>query len=340
MDLYDKKIINLLIKNCRYSLIDIAKAVNLSKDSVKYRINRLEKQKIITGFSLMIDPRQFGYFVNHLLLKLKTISEIENQDILKKLKEHPNITFISSQSGTFDMQIIFHTKTIYKKNQILEEILSIFKDLITNYKEVTHIRDYSFSFLFSDIDVNISVKEKNDSSFSKLIEKNKKVTQQIPQEIINYDKIDREIIKAITKNPREKLNTIAEKIGINNETVKNRIKSLIKKKAIYRFSLYPNHSQLDLFNYMLLFKIEILPKEIEKKLNNFLENSIFILYAAKFNGAYNLFIYILAKNPNEFTAHLNELKNILDDYIIEYDLSILTQIHKFQLISDDLLIEK
>ncbi|MCA9459249.1 MAG: AsnC family transcriptional regulator [Nanoarchaeota archaeon] len=335
MDLYDKKIIKLLIENCRYSLTDIAKAVSLSKDSVNYRINRLEKQQIITNYSLMIDSRAFGYFVNHLLLKLKTISKIEKEKILEKLKEHKNITFISSQSGTFDMQIIFHTKTVFEKNKILEEILLILENKIKNYKEVTHIKDYSFSFLFSDIDVSISLKKKNDISFSKLIIENKKVTQNIPKEIITCDKIDKKIVKELLKNPREKISNIAKIMRMSNEGIKNRIKSLIKKKAIYNFSLYPNHSQLDLFNYMLLFKIEILPKEIEKKLNLFLETSNFILYAAKFNGAYNLFIYTLAKNPNEFTTHLNEIKSILDDYIIEYDLSILTQIHKFQLISED-----
>jgi Lrp/AsnC family leucine-responsive transcriptional regulator len=75
MDLYDKKILRLLIENCRYSPTDIAKTVNLSKDSVKNRIKRLEEKEIITNYSLMVDPRVLGYSIYHILLKLESLKD-------------------------------------------------------------------------------------------------------------------------------------------------------------------------------------------------------------------------------------------------------------------------
>ncbi len=337
MDLYDKKIAKLLIENCRYNLSDIAKAVNLSKDTVKYRIKRLENENLISNYSVLFNPRKFGYTVNHLLLKLKSIDLQKEKAILEKIINHKNVTFVSSQSGTYDLQIIFHIKTVFEKDRITTEFLNLFKNKVRDYKIVEHINDYNFSFLFDDVDIDISIKNKSDTSFSVQLNKVKDAAYKIPKEIAQFDETDKKIMKQLIINPQDKLTNIGNKIGMTSEGVKKRIRNIIEKEGILKFSLYPNHEKLGLFNYMLMFKIESLPTEVENKLKQFLIKNNFIVYAANMQGAYNLFVYILAKNPSEFNQRSKMLRNIIDDYIIDYDLSILTDIHKFVMISNDFL---
>ena len=64
LDLIDRKILLELDKNCRQPEKHIAKAVGRSRESVKYRIQQLEKKGIIDGYLTTINPNKFGY---HLL---------------------------------------------------------------------------------------------------------------------------------------------------------------------------------------------------------------------------------------------------------------------------------
>ncbi|WP_202320648.1 winged helix-turn-helix transcriptional regulator [Archaeoglobus neptunius] len=54
LDEYDLKIINMLKENARMSISEMAKALNLSRQTVKSRIERLEKEGIITGYTVML----------------------------------------------------------------------------------------------------------------------------------------------------------------------------------------------------------------------------------------------------------------------------------------------
>lgn len=331
LDLYDKKIMKLLIENCRYPITKIAKAVNRSKDSVNYRIKQLENNSFIYKYNLMTNPKNLGYSVNHLLLKLKSISPSQKELILKNLKAHKNVTFISSQAGIFDMQIIFHCRDIFQGDIIIQEILEILDKKIRDYKLVNHLEDYNFSFLYSDVDVGIQIKQKNDTSFSKALQE-----PNLVGESMKFDRIDKMILKELMINPLEKIINISKKLLMSNEGVKKRIMRLIKNNVISGFSMYPNYQNISFFTYMLLFKLKPLPQETEKKLKIFFKSN-FVLYAGRFNGEYNIFVYILAKDPLEFNEKFKELQKIIDDNIIDYDLSILTDIHKFVMISKEFL---
>ena len=61
MDALDKKIIYELQKNGRLSNFEIAEKVGLSPSPCLRRIKNLEKNKIISGYTAIIDEELFGY---------------------------------------------------------------------------------------------------------------------------------------------------------------------------------------------------------------------------------------------------------------------------------------
>ena len=61
MDKIDKKIIFELQKNGRLSNFDLAEKVGLSPSPCLRRIKNLEKKKIISGYTAIIDEELFGY---------------------------------------------------------------------------------------------------------------------------------------------------------------------------------------------------------------------------------------------------------------------------------------
>lgn len=330
MDLYDKKIIKILSQNCRYSYNSIAKEINLSKDSVKNRIKKLEENKIIDVYSLITVPENLGYNINHLLLTLKSIEKNEKENLFTILKDHKNITFFSSHSGNFDLQIIFHAKDFNHKEKIIDEIIQLFEKYLINYKTLTLAESFEFSFLFNEIDYECKIKPKKDSTFQKDILEAKQ-----QKEIIKIDNKDKNLLRILSKNPRASLTNISKELEMSIEGTKKRIRNLIKKKVIEKFTMQPNYEDLNYFDYMCLFKIKNFTPEINKELNKLAKRTNFILFSAKFEGDYNYIAYILAKNPHEFHKNFNEVKKVISEKIIKYDISILNQIHMFKMLSKD-----
>jgi DNA-binding Lrp family transcriptional regulator len=61
MDETDHRIVALLRLNARRSFQDIGEHVHLSAPAVKRRIDRLEADGVIQGYTAIVDPRAFGW---------------------------------------------------------------------------------------------------------------------------------------------------------------------------------------------------------------------------------------------------------------------------------------
>ena len=63
MDKIDTMLVSLLQKNARASLKYLASKVFLSTPAVSARIEKLEKQGVITGYSASINSQKLGYHI-------------------------------------------------------------------------------------------------------------------------------------------------------------------------------------------------------------------------------------------------------------------------------------
>jgi DNA-binding Lrp family transcriptional regulator len=61
MDATDRKIVALLRENARRSFTDIGGHVHLSAPAIKRRVDRLEREGVIRGYTAIIDPPAFGW---------------------------------------------------------------------------------------------------------------------------------------------------------------------------------------------------------------------------------------------------------------------------------------
>jgi DNA-binding Lrp family transcriptional regulator len=61
MDTVDQRIVALLRENARRSFKDIGDAVHLTAPAVKRRVDRLERDGVILGYTAVVDPRAHGW---------------------------------------------------------------------------------------------------------------------------------------------------------------------------------------------------------------------------------------------------------------------------------------
>jgi DNA-binding Lrp family transcriptional regulator len=61
MDDIDRKIVALLRENARRSFKDIGGYVHLTAPAVKRRVDRLEEEGVLLGYTAIVDPKAFGW---------------------------------------------------------------------------------------------------------------------------------------------------------------------------------------------------------------------------------------------------------------------------------------
>ena len=101
MDQIDAKLIMLLQQNARVSLKELAKEVFLTTPAVSARIEKLEKEGIITGYSAKINPIKLGYHITAFVnLELQPTQKKVFYPFIEKI---PNVIECNCVTGTYSM---------------------------------------------------------------------------------------------------------------------------------------------------------------------------------------------------------------------------------------------
>ena len=121
IDELDIKILNLLIKNCRYSNIKIAKMLNSSEATIRRRIRRLEKQKIIQryeahiNFATVENPVKAYYSFN--------VQKEYRARILRRLCQNPRSLVVYATGGEFQCLFVMLFTNIEEYQQFTDRFL-------------------------------------------------------------------------------------------------------------------------------------------------------------------------------------------------------------------------
>jgi len=136
IDSLDKKILTALSKDARASYKQIAAKTNSSPSSIRYRIERMEREKLIMGYTTELDIQKLDlmHFKAQLFLRSYDLESINKmRDYCDK---NPYITQFIRQLGdcTHEVEIVANNYAHY--NLIIDEMRAEFSKLIRNTKTV------------------------------------------------------------------------------------------------------------------------------------------------------------------------------------------------------------
>ena len=146
VDKTDLKILQQLANNARIQITDIASSVRKSRDLVKYRLKRLEQNKIIKKYRPDVWPKKLGdswYFV---ILKLEKLSEEFSNKLNGFLFGHPNVTYFYKTVGSSDYQIELRVKSSIELNKILMELRSLLKRVLKRQELLVILFEYKYTY--------------------------------------------------------------------------------------------------------------------------------------------------------------------------------------------------
>jgi DNA-binding Lrp family transcriptional regulator len=120
MDVIDEKLISALRDNGRASTAQLARLVGRSRTSVQSRIERLEKQGIITGYGVRLAPEHgLGAVRAHVMIK---VGPKEARSVTAALRDISQVRLLHSVSGDVDLIAVAATASVAEMDEVIDRI--------------------------------------------------------------------------------------------------------------------------------------------------------------------------------------------------------------------------
>jgi DNA-binding Lrp family transcriptional regulator len=120
MDAIDEKLLSALRDNGRASTARLARLVGRSRTSVQSRLDRLEREGVIVGYSVRVAPEhELGAVRAHVMIK---VGPKEARTVTAALKAIPQVRVLHSVSGDVDLIAVAATASVAEMDEVIDRI--------------------------------------------------------------------------------------------------------------------------------------------------------------------------------------------------------------------------
>ena len=119
----DQQLLSLLRENARASTAELARRLQLSRTTVQSRIERLERQGTIAGYTVRVhEDAERGHIRAHIMI---TVLPRQMAAVVRALHAMPQIRALHSVSGPFDLVALGVVPTIGEMDALTDRIGAI-----------------------------------------------------------------------------------------------------------------------------------------------------------------------------------------------------------------------
>jgi DNA-binding Lrp family transcriptional regulator len=119
----DQQLLNLLRENSRRSVSDMAKQLGASRTTVQQRMERLERNGTIQGYTIKLNPhseqQQVSAYIMISVLGPKT------RDVVRHLEKNPQLSVLCTISGQYDLLAKVTAATTEQLDQSIDSISTL-----------------------------------------------------------------------------------------------------------------------------------------------------------------------------------------------------------------------
>jgi Lrp/AsnC family transcriptional regulator for asnA, asnC and gidA len=132
LDDLDKSLLKLLQKDARLSFAEIGRSLDIAETTVRFRVNRLVENGIITRFAALLDPEKVGLTVGGAILLKIDPSHLE--EACRQLAAFDETQYLFRSTGEYDVV-----------SMILARDMEHLNDLVKRTKMVGGVKDARLS---------------------------------------------------------------------------------------------------------------------------------------------------------------------------------------------------
>jgi len=300
----DKKDMKLLLEldvNARATLTNLGKKLRLSKQSVDYRIKKLEKLGLIKGYYSTINFSKLGFVAYRLALKFRNFGIEEEKKLFNYCKSIKKIGWLFSINGRWDVVITIYARDIIEFDKISQKIIYKYgeKILENNISTIVSIYNYPNKFLSKEKINFVIAKDKI--------------------ETITIDKLDEKILKSLSMDARISLINLSDKIKSNPRTIRYRINRLEKLGIIQNYRAKINTNKLGYDHYKIFLNLQKMTEEKMTSLLGYFKSQKNVIYATRAIGLADLEFEVKIKTPEGLYQIVNNLRNQFKNQIKSWD---------------------
>ena len=311
LDTKDKKILTLLSENARMPISELAKKVQLGRDTVAYRIKRMQKIDVIRGFYARISLKKLGHNQYYVFFLVDETNPETLPKIINALSEHPNTCSVLEYSDQWDVQWKLAAENINEFDTILTEFLDKYPDAIIERASLLAFDKY------------------NSTQVPYRFPKLKATVANQHNEECKVDHKDLAILTELSKDCRASTYDIAKVVNISPDAVGLRIKKLYGAGIIKQFKTLINLTAIGYSWYTYAVRMKSYSKAHEARFKLFIEDHPNIIKGVKTLGEWDILVYIIAKDQKEFHKTVKELKTLFPRTITRYDTFVAYKEHQF-----------
>jgi len=145
LDNLDKGLLRLMNKNGRMSYVELANKLDVSPDTIGYRINSLMKKKVITGFGTKINFKKFGIKYQILFLKLQGMNLSKYNRMKSLALFNKNIIVYIKTIGDHDVELEIESESDDIDN-LMKDLKNDFVNEIKNYELLEVTKEYRLTY--------------------------------------------------------------------------------------------------------------------------------------------------------------------------------------------------
>jgi Lrp/AsnC family leucine-responsive transcriptional regulator len=307
LDSYDKRILFELDKNARISTTNLGKQIRKSKQFVDYRIKKLEEEKVIVGYTTVIDYSRLGYTSIRVYFKFHNISPEEQAKLEEELIKDKEVWWLVTLEGVWDVGYAMAVKNMLEFYDYWDKIMKKYRQHILkrNIVVYTHIKQYPKAYIIGKDNIDPGT----------LVGASKQT--------IEVEELDKKILRLMSDKARLPLLEIANKLGTSPQVVRNHIQKLEKTGIIQGYRAIIDVSFLG-YRYYKAY-INLMHTDRIKELDSFCAHHPNMLNINRTIGGRDYEIELQAKSFDEFENIMNELRTNFAGMIDEYEFVIARQ---------------
>lgn len=123
LDEIDRQILEMLTANARTPLVSISSRVHLSRNAVRQRIERMERDGVIAGYTVV----RGGGGARHVtaIVMIYRVDRMRDDRVVAELRGIPEVVQCDVLSGEYDLFVTLQADSMERIGQIWEQVAAI-----------------------------------------------------------------------------------------------------------------------------------------------------------------------------------------------------------------------
>jgi DNA-binding Lrp family transcriptional regulator len=320
IDSKDMRILRELDIDARRSNSEIGRKLRISKEVVKYRIDRLVESGVIVNFVTITNYFRLGISKYKLYLRLRNVDTEKQEEIGNYFKGHRKTEWVITCTGRWDMIVGFLVNNVNEFDEEIQNMMNRFstyiqeKAVTTTLHLVHHLREY--------------LKESPERENASV------VFHTTADKQVEIDETDKEIIRILTKNARIPIRVISKRLGLTPRIVHYRMKRMEREGVILAYKILVDPKKMGNIFCKAIVYLASSNKESIERFVSYCSSIPEAVWPQRVIGNWDFELDFEIESYDRFQERMFEIKEKFSEIIQNYEFIIVSKEFKLDFFPD------